>query len=398
MAYSGQRLSSRQIGFMKERISMIYYLGYYSCNSIDDENRYTSAPAANKMSYVISALSDILDNECTVVSPSETRSRSIVKRSLKKLSNHISLKTFPSIYSPFLPIRCFGHLLTKLYLNLYLLTRIKENDTVIVYHSMALMKVVKRLKRITKCELIIEAEELYSDVHENEGLRKKEINYLKLADKYIVITELLNKEINSDNKPKTILHGNYKEVSKCSDKFCDGKIHVVYAGTFNPIKGGATSAIGAAEFLDENYVLHILGGGSKAEVENVVRKIEKISLVTKCKIVYDGFIKGKEFDKFIQSCHIGLSTQQPNGKYNASSFPSKVLMYMSNGLPVVSVRIPAIESSNVGEYVYYYNEATPQSIAKAIRAVPSNQSSLIYARLKELDLNFKNELTELLSK
>ena len=73
-------------------------------------------------------------------------------------------------------------------------------------------------------------------------------------------------------------------------------------------------------------------------------------------------------------------------------------MYMSNGLPVVSVRIPAIESSNVGEYVYYYNEATPQSIAKAIRAVPSNQSSLIYARLKELDLNFKNELTELLSK
>ena len=114
------------------------------------------------------------------------------------------------------------------------------------------------LKKIKKCRLIIEVEELYSDVKEDIALRKKELDYLQIADKYIMITELLNKEVNLQDKAMIISHGTYQAVPIYGKKIDDGKTHVVYAGSFNPIKGGAISAIEAAEFLDESFVFTFL--------------------------------------------------------------------------------------------------------------------------------------------
>lgn len=42
---------------------------------------------------------------------------------------------------------------------------------------------------------------------------------------------------------------------------------------------------------------------------------------------------------------------------------------MANGLRVVSVRIPVVEESGIGKCVYYYDEQTPENIAKAIKSI-----------------------------
>lgn len=375
---------------------MIYYLGYYSCEKIATEERAVAPPAVNKMRYIISVLSEIIDSKSMIVSPSETVLNKYVKGSVCDLNDRVSLKTFDSFQSKNILVRCFGHILTKAQVLFFLMTHIKSDDTIIVYHSLSLMKVVKIIKKIKKCRLIIEAEELYSDVKENDALRKKEIDYFQIADKYIVITELLNKEINVNNKPRIISHGTYLSLPKYSDKFNDGKIHVVYAGSFNTVKGGACSAIEAGQFLDENFVLHIMGKGSTVDTEFIIKKIEETSVKSKCKIVFDGYKTGRDFDSFIQSCHIGLSTQQPDGKYNASSFPSKILMYMSNGLPVVSIRIPAVDTSDVKDYVFYYEEPSPENIAEAIRKVPINSKYDPSSRLDELHKAFMRDLSSFL--
>ena len=143
-------------------------------------------------------------------------------------------------------------------------------------------------------------------------------------------------------------------------------------------------------------MLHILGNGSKPDTERVIKKIEQVSSKSKCEIVFDGYKTGKDFDEFIQSCHIGLSTQQPDGKYNASSFPSKVLMYMSNGLPVVSIRIPASENSGVSEYIYYYDKPDPQEIANAIMKLPADYKYDPSGRLDELHEAFARDLSAFL--
>lgn len=287
-------------------------------------------------------------------------------------------------------------MLTRFQLYRFMLTNITSEDTLIVYHSLTLIKLVNKIKKRTKCNLIIEVEELYSDVRNDEKLKEKELGYLQISDKYIVITKMLEKEVNKENKPAIISHGTYKDVPDYSKKTDDGKIHVVYAGSFNPVKGGAVSAIDAAEFLDENYVLHILGKGSAADTEVVRKRLAQMQKKTSCKLVFDGYKTGKEYDAFIQSCHIGLSTQQPDGKYNASSFPSKILMYMSNGLPVVSVKIPAVETSEVGGCIYYYDVPEPQEIAKAIKAVPVEKELKVREKLNELDSQFKEDLIKLL--
>lgn len=375
---------------------MIYYLGYYSCEQIADEHRNAAPPAINKMNYVISALSTIVPNNFMVVSPSGTNKKKTVRGNNWNINQKCILKTFDSFSSDKKIIRFLGYFYTKFQVLYYLLSNIHSDDILIVYHSLSLMKMVQLVKNIKKCRLILEVEEVYSDVKENEKLRKKELKFINIADKYLMITDLLNKEINTAGKPSVISHGTYLTVPHYSDKMSDGKIHVVYAGSFNPIKGGVYAAIEAAEFLDDRYLVHILGKGSKAETDAVITKIENVALKTKCHISYEGFKTGREFDSFIQSCHIGLSTQQPNGKYNASSFPSKVLMYMSNGLPVVSIRIPAVEQSNVGEYVYFYNEPNPQKIAETIRLVPSTNYINACEKLNELDIAFKKELLTLL--
>lgn len=375
---------------------MIYYLGYYNCEQIAAEKRVAAPPAMNKMGYVISVLSEIADDGATVVSPSETGLYQYVKGSVRDLYDRISLKTFDSLHSKHKILRGIGHILTKTQLFFYLLKHVKAEDTLIVYHATVLMKTVRKIKQFNHCHLIIEVEELYSDVRKDGALRKREIDYLQIADQYIVITELLNSEVNLAGKPYIISHGTYRAVPKYCDKFDDGKIHVVYAGSFNPVKGGALTAIGAAEFLDRNYVLHILGKGSDEATAAVRQKIEQVSTETECRIVFDGYKTGREFDSFIQSCHIGLSTQQPNGKYNASSFPSKILMYMSNGLPVVSVKIPAVESSKVGEYLYYYEEPDPEKIAQAIRQVPTESGTSVLDKLNALDESFRAELSNML--
>ena len=231
---------------------MIYYLGYYTCEQVAAEKRIAAPPAINKMGYIIYALSEIPDIKTVVVSPSETSLHCYVRGDVYDLNARVSLKTFGSFKSKNKIIRGLGHVWTKAQLLLFLMTHVKSDDTVIVYHSLALMKVVKKLKKAKKCNLIIEVEELYSDVREDSVLREKELAYLQISDQYIVITELLNEQVNLQNKPRIISHGTYRTVPKYGKKFNDGKTHVVYAGSFNPVKGGAFAAIEAAEFLDEN--------------------------------------------------------------------------------------------------------------------------------------------------
>jgi len=110
-----------------------------------------------------------------------------------------------------------------------------------------------------------------------------------------------------------------------------------------------------------------------------------------------GFKSGKDFNAYIQACHIGLSTQQADAKFNGTSFPSKVLMYMSNGLRVVSVRIPAVETSAVGDSIFYYDKQDGEEIANVIRSVNLDDGYNSRKQLADLHNRFVKQLAKLLS-
>ena len=219
------------------------------------------------------------------------------------------------------------------------------------------------------------------------------MRFFELADAYIFSSTQLEKRINTKQKKYAICLGTYQVEPDRGIRFHDGKIHVVYAGTFDPRKGGAIAAAG--EFLPENYHIHIIGFGSEKDKKYLLNKIEEVSKKSKCTVTYDGLKSGEEYIRFIQSCDIGLSTQNPDAAFNETSFPSKVLSYLANGLRVVSIRIRALEQSAVNDLLFYYDENSPQAIAEAVKRINPETVYDSRKRIADLSENFVREIEAL---
>ena len=98
---------------------------------------------------------------------------------------------------------------------------------------------------------------------------------------------------------------------------------------------------------------------------------------------------------FIQKCDIGLSSQNPDGQYNTTSFPSKVLMYLSNGLSVVSIDIPVLRDSKVTKCIFYAKSKEGKDIAEALKY---NEPHKAIVRHTEIDDRMKHPITDSLGR
>ncbi len=371
---------------------MNMFLTYYSNNQCK-EKRNIALSSVNKVEYILKKI--INETPITVLSASNSL-EGISKKSIIKTNCGVPVILPFSMGKKNLINKIIDRFIIKAQLLWWLIFKLKSKDTLIVYHSLGYMKIVSFAKKIKKFKLIIEVEEIYGDVLNNNYTIKKELNFFKLADSYIFPTELLNKKINVKNKPYVIIHGTYNVEPKLVNKFNDGKFHCVYAGTFDSRKSGCIASVTSSLYLNEKYHIHIIGFGTKEDTEKIIKSIEGISNKTKCKVTYDGCFSGEEYLKFIQKCDIGLSTQNPIAKFNDTSFPSKILSYMANGLRVVSVMIPVVETSSIGKYLYYYYEQSPEKIAEAIKKVNFNDEYDSRKIISELDIKFQRELKSII--
>lgn len=391
---------------MGDGIPILFLLGEYYCMKklyylvhLDVENtcfkkRNISPAAQTKATYILKSLNQI-GYSVNVISPLCPLNMECDKGGTAKAGENF-ITFFRYFGNKNIFKRILSFLSRKIGLILYFLKNIRKNDTVLVYHSLEFLRTLYFLKKFLKFKLILEVEEIYADVIGEEKCKKRELKFFKLADAYLFSAKPLEGKINTEKKPHIFIYGTYDVAPKMQTLFNDEKTHIVYAGTLDPRKGGAIAAVESAEFLSEQYHLHILGFGSDTDTEKVIIKINEISSKSKATITYDGCLSGEEYISFIQSCDIGLSTQNPDAEFNGTSFPSKILSYMSNGLQVVSIRIPAIETSDVGEYIYYYDIQTPEKIAKAIHSVDLNSDFNPKSLISQLDDEFKKNVYEVL--
>lgn len=373
----------------------ILYLGYYDTAENAIEMRAFPPAAATKIKYICSAINRAGEN-VKIVSACRTQGRKNCKGHEFKLNDKTELKLFPCLGYGGAIKRFLRTMQMSIGLFLYLMKNAHRKQPVIVYHGLAYMGIAKLVKKIKGFRLILEIEEIYADVTGGKGLRKKELAFFKLADAYIFPTELLDEKINTEGKPSAIIYGTYSVEEKLADKFDDGKIHLLYAGTFDPRKGGVVAAAATAGELSNAYHVHICGFGTEEEIKNIKEQIAEVSKKEKATATYDGLLSGEEYLKFVQSCHVGLSTQNPDAEFNDTSFPSKVLSYLSNGLRVVSVRINSLEKSKINELLTYYDENTPKAIAKAIESIDFSKEYDSRKTVAELDARFIKEIKEIL--
>ena len=377
--------------------NQIKYVGYYDTILNVDEARNYVLSAASKMDYICSALNRA-GRDVLIVSRSSTTKRQFFRGKQFRLVDGVSLKLFSCLPWGNIFQKALSVIAGDIALFLYLALETRRNEPVIAYHSLGLMRSVTWAKRLRGFKLILEVEEIYQDVHSvRGGLQRAEYETFLAADAFIFSTELLEEKLNSQKKPSVVVYGTYRFEECRTSCFNDGRIHAVYAGTFDPNKGGAAAAA-AAQFLDSRYHIHILGFGRESDTERLQQVISEVAATSECRLTYDGLLKGDEYKRFMQSCDIGLSTQRADSAFNDTSFPSKVLSYMANGLAVVSVRIRALEESQLAEHITFYDGQDPKSIAEAIKAVEVGASADGRLLLNRLDSAFISDVRSLLAR
>lgn len=373
----------------------IKYIGFY--NLLDDKIVRNGSPAAiNKMNYIIKTISKYRSVE--IVSPSWCIEKNIpfIKSDKKILAEGIKLVLAPTFSTNNKVSNYIKYIFSSIWLFFYLLKNTHKYEEIVVYHSLAIMIPILLVVKIKKLNLILEVEEIYSDVIKCGNLKRyRELKFIKYANKYIFPTQLLNEKINNSNKPHVVIHGTYEVEKVRSFQFDDDRIHIVYAGTFD-FRKGVIEAINSAKYLDEKYHMHIIGFGTDEEKSKVQEMILNVASITRCNITFDGLLLGEEYTKFIQACDVGLCTQIPEASYNSTSFPSKVLSYMANGLRVVAIKIQALEVSDVNELIYFYEENDSLQIAKRIMSIDWQEIYDSKNKIKELDNKLNKNLKKLL--
>lgn len=373
----------------------VYYIGFFDTEFNIEEDRNYVLSATNKMRYIADSINK-LNTDVEFISCSASKNNRSCRKKRYKINENQFVQLFFSFKATSKILRFINRFLIKFQMKKYIRKNIKKDDTIIVYHSLAIMKLYSTFKKYTD-NFIIEVEEIYSDVLNNKKLRKKELKKLSIADKYLFATELLNDLVNVNNKKYAVCYGRYKVEKKFDKKWNDNKIHCVYSGTFDPRKGGCLAAINAAKYLNQSYFVHILGRGSDNEISTINNMINNINKEKGYKIVcYDGYKSGDEYNEYLQKCQIGLSTQIPDGVYNDTSFPSKILSYMCNGLNVVAINIKAVNKSAINSYVNFYYEHKPELIAAAIVDAKIYDRSEILKKIKYLDEKFIEQMKNIL--
>lgn len=370
----------------------IKFFSYYGC--LDLGKRRKSSPAADtKIDYIVNVLNR-LGYGVDIISRAPNSESHFVSAYVERKGIN-TYRYFASLGNTNFFLRLFDRFFLNIQFFLWSLFHLQKREQIIVYHSLGYDSIFIKLNYLKKIRIIGEVEEIYQDVKQQvRRVCYNEYRFIGICDKFIFPTHLLDQKLNVVHKPAVIIHGVYTIEPNVQEKFADGKIHVVYGGTLDPNKGGAIAAATAAEFLPENYHIHICGFGNPKQI---ITEIERIQKKTKAKVTFEGEFKGDDYKRFIQKCHIGLSTQDPSAAFNNTSFPSKVLVYLSNGLKVVSVRIPVIEESALVNQLVLYNKQTPKDIAEAILVASKSNIENNYV-LRNLDKQFEENLLSLITR
>ncbi|MBC9785830.1 glycosyltransferase [Heliobacterium chlorum] len=379
------------------RRKTIKYVGFYGLTHSESQ-RVASVAALNKMNYISTAMNKA-GYDIQIISPSwmsDSTQINFEKQNKVKINDQTSVVFCPSWKTKSKITRSLKIVFSLLWLAFFLLINAKKNEKILAYHVPWLSIPIRIAKYFRKFELVLEVEEIYQDVMKQPPLFIDwENRLLDCGDYYIFSTDLLKARINN-RKPYLTVNGVYSIEEQLNHPADDGKIHLLYSGIIDSNKKGAYNAIEASRHLPVKYHLHILGFGQSKEIDKLQKMIEEFNQENDCKISYDGLLTGEDYIRYAQACHIGLSTQTMEGNYLETSFPSKILSYLSLGLRVVSCYIEGVSTSKVGDLVTYYYQNAPTEIAKAICSIDIHTVNHSRERLIELDRQFIKSIKALL--
>lgn len=374
-------------------MNKLYYIANYPCFE-KEHYRFANRAAALQSEYLAQVLKEI-EYDVSIISTGVISNRnSLLKKDkgfVRKIEKDIKVIFFPCVDSNNRIVR----ILARLIYNLRVKSFIKNHDGIyIVYHSVIHYKINDWIKKYGR-KLVLEVEEIFADVTQDNVAREKEIQETRKADAYIIPNRMMSPEVTRDKK-WVLYHGTCKKEQIMENIFGDGRIHIVYAGTMDPRKVGLMPSLDAALYLDEKYQIHVLAVGYPENQKRIKDRIAKLGKLH-CKVSFHEPLDGYEYLQFIQSCDIGLYTQGKEDVDIDTSFPSKLMSYLSNGLRIVATRTKPLELSEISDVIYFSESNSGEDIAKAIISIDFLDGYDGRKKAAEIHKRLKTDLKKLLN-
>ena len=373
----------------------IHYIGPYYEESQKHRNLHIQLSGLAKMDYVLSALRRT-GFEINVFSPAPTQNKFLchypsVSVTLDSLTK---IRYADTIGGPSIIIKLVSRIWSYAQL-LYFLLRIKSNEKILLYHSNQYRYLINLILKIKKINLFIQVEEIYNVIQRKSiKEQRSEIKYLKCADGYIFVNDIIASHVNLNKKPHIVCYGDYR-IKPRKSKLNNGHINVVFSGLIGDEKSAVYLSLNAANLLPDNYQLHITGYGSALHIKQMINRISLINRQMKREmVIYHGCLNNTDNADLISTFDIGLATSDCNSFESLFMFPSKISVYLGAGISVLASPLGCIKESRLSPIITLSKDNTPSAIADGIVSIIVNKTD-INSVLNRLNEEFVNDLIKL---
>ncbi len=185
--------------------------------------------------------------------------------------------------------------------------------------------------------------------------------------------------------------------SKSELKLPAGKKIVILQGAGINVQRGAEELVEAFQFLDENYLLLIIGSGDVIHLlkENAV----KFELQNKVKFIDK--IPASELRHYTSNSNLGVTIDKDSNMNYHFSLPNKMFDYMHAGIPISATKLPEIENLinkyHIGTFIENHE---PKHIAEQINGFLNSEKYLEYKSntvIAAVENNWKTEKQKLIN-
>ena len=271
--------------------------------------------------------------------------------------------------------------------------------SIVIYHSLVFFPLVL-IFRLFCINHILQVNEIFyrSGTH-NFRVKKLAENWMfKCTKNFIVASETLTRFLSQVRKAETnivaVIPGpiyvnkdlDLELKTSILDIDTQSVVQIMYAGVIDKEKnGGAFIAIELANKLDSiNFNIDIFGFGRTNDINDLQKAIELNNLKSRTKVRYRGNLPPLKLFESMNNYHIGLATQYIGTSFSESSFPSKILMYLSAGLNVVSATSSAVASWAERDLIFIYKDKDLNDLVSYLQSNRLKNKSVILRRVQKI--------------
>ena len=216
--------------------------------------------------------------------------------------------------------------------------------------------------------------------------------YNSAFDKYILLTEQMNKIVNPQNRPhmvmealcdSTLFQCDYQKVEKNHPRT------IIYAGGVNEIYGlkMLAEAFLKADVKDVKLVYY--GHGPYVEEFKKLCKLHS-------NLEYRGIASNEVVVNEELKASLLVNPRFTTGEFTKYSFPSKNMEYMASGTPLLTTNLPGMPKE-YHKFIYLFKEETIEGYADSIREILSKSESELISfglKAKKFVLENKNNIAQ----